>query len=275
VTVEFASLPKLRVVTAQAFGSSDKVDLATLLLNVFPGDVGKMIWSVESIHLEAAAPTSMPGRPYHWCNYLAGVHLSYAGTSYDPLSTKAVVKELRRRLEANATVVSLLSILEKCRPDPIPVHPLWTARSDSLSTAKLTGWISNGDANHDSAAVKSFVATIGRKASTVKATVTVDLSRYPSLPPKWSLTCGEESWGEQHGSATSLAGGTNPLYDNALGEIQHVVNVELDDLVNKDVEETYNWILAHQLWTIIQLWDVSQRAMEEGDSSGQTPRLRK
>jgi hypothetical protein len=267
VTVKFAFLPKLRVVTAQAFGSSDKVDLATLLVNVFPGDVGTMIWSAESIHLEAAASSSMPGRPYHWCNYLAGVHLPSAGTGYDPLSTKAVMKELRRRLEANATLVNLLSILEKHKPDPIPVHPSWTDAGDSSSTAKLTGWTSNGDADHDKSAEKSFIATIQRKASTVKATVTVDLSRYPSLPPKWSLTSGEESWGEQHGSAASLAAGTNPLYDNALGEIERVVNVELNDLVKKDVEETYNWILAHQLWKIMQLWDVSQRAMEEGESS--------
>jgi hypothetical protein len=277
VTIEFVYLPKLRIVTAQASGS-DKVDLATLLVNVFPGDDGTMIWSAESVHLKAAASSSMPGRPYHWCNYLAGVHLPSTGTSYDPLSTKAVMKELHRRLEANATLTYLLSTFEKRKPDPIPVHHLWTSASESSSShiAKLTGWTAEGDANHDSAHEKSFVATVRRKTSTVKATVTVDLSRYPSLPPKWSLTSAEESWGEQHGSVASLEAGTNPLYDNALGQIERVVNVELDDLVKKDVEETYNWILAHQLRKIIQLWDDSERATEEGEKSpGQTSRSRK
>jgi hypothetical protein len=198
----------------------------------------------------------MPGRPYHWCNYLAGVHLPSTGTSYDPLSTKAVMKELHRRLEANATLTYLLSTFEKRKPDPIPVHHSWTSASESSSShiAKLTGWTADGDANHDSAHEKSFVATVRRKTSTVKATVTVDLSRYPS----------------------SLEAGTNPLYDNALGQIERVVNVELDDLVKKDVEETYNWILAHQLRKIIELWDDSERATEEGEKSpGQTSRSRK
>ena len=272
VTIEFVYLPKLHFVTAQASGSSDKVDLASLLVNAFPGDDGTMIWSAESVHLKAAAPFSMPGRPYHWCNYLAGVDLP---SSYDPLSTKAVMKELRRRLEANTTLTSLLSTFEKRKPDPIPVHHSWMSVSESSfsPTAKLTGWTVDGDANHDSAHEKSFIATIRRKTSTMKATVTVDLSRYPSLPPTWSLTSGEESWGELHGSVASLEAGTSPLYDNVLGQIERVVNVELDDLVKKDVEETYYWVLAHQLHKIIQLWDDSQRAMEEGEkTTGQTPR---
>ena len=282
VTIDFVYLPKLRIVTAEASGGTpEKVDIGTLLVNLFPGDEGKMIWSADNVHLQSDASTYMTGRPYHWCNYLAGVHLpaASANINQDPLSTKAVIKELMDRLQANSTLTSILSTLEKRKPNPIPIHPAWSdpsGSSDSPPTAKLIGWKeTRGKGDPSNVNEKSFEATIRRKGSTMEATVTVDPSRYPSVPPRWSLTSGEESWGEKHGSTESLESGTNPLHDNGLGEIERAVNVKLEDLVAEDDNATCDWILAHQLSRIIQLWDDSQRAMEAGEGSRQTSRARK
>ena len=271
VTVEFVYLPKLKAVTAQASGCSDKVDLASLLLNLFPGDEGNVVWSADSVHLKDVAPFSMQGRPYHWCNYLAGNHMPSVG-QLDPISTKAIVKELLRRLDANATLTNILVALKK-KPTSIPVHPEWTDPSASPvpPTTKLVGWTEEC-ATANKSYIKTFAATLKCKMSKLKASVTIDMSQYPSAPPKWSLTTGGESWGEQHGSVASLEQGMNPLYDNKLGQMERIINNRLDDLVKKDVEETYNWILAHQLHRLIRLWDDSQRAAENGESAGQVPR---
>lgn len=275
VKIAFVYLPKLNVVTAQASGPYDKLDLNSLLVNLFPNDEGNMVWSADSVHLKDAASSSMTGRPYHWCNYIAGIHMpsaSTTGSRLDPISTKAVVKELLRRLDANSTLTNILTMLKKQKSNQIPTHPAWTGPSVSSSSSplvtKLAEWTEEGEKDH----VKTFVATLKRKTSKVKATVTVDMSRYPSVPPKWSLTIGGESWGEQHGSMEALESGTNPLYDNSLGQIERVVNSQLDELVSKNQEETYNWVLAHQLYTLIHLWDDAQRAAENGESAGQVPR---
>jgi len=276
VTVEFVFLPKLNIVTAQASGCADKVDLPFLLVNLFPGDEGHMAWSADTVHLKDTASSLISGRPYHWCNYLAGIHLppATATGSLDPLSTKAVVKELVRRLDANSTLTNILMTLKKLQSNPIPVHPSWTDPSDSSSpvVAKLVGWIEEeGDSDHEGS-VKTFAATLKRNNANIKATVSVDMSRYPSIPPKWSLTTGGESWGEQHGSMEALESGTNPLYDNALGQIERTINGQLDDLVNKNEKETYNWVLAHQLHRLVRLWDDYERAAENGEGTGQVPR---
>ena len=270
VIIEFVHLPRLNVVTAEASGGADKVDLHSLLMNLFPCDEGNMVWSAESVHLKDAASSFLPGRPYHWCNYLAGIHLppTMASGSLDPLSTRAVVKELLSRLDANTTLTNILTTLKNKKT--IPVHSAWSDASDSSSpiVAKLSGWTEEGNEGY----VKTFAATLKRKSTKVKATVTVDMSRYPSVPPRWSLTTGGESWGEQHGSMEALESGTNPLYDNDLGRIEHKVNGQLEELVNRNDKETYNWVLGHQLHRLVRMWDESERASENGEGAGQVPR---
>lgn len=94
----------------------------------------------------------------------------------------------------------------------------------------------------------------------LKATVIVDAHNYPAEPPVWSLlnedgTRGTlSSWGEGHGSISSLQQNSNnndtknapPLFDAALHRIECRVNRELDGFVRQDVEATYDWILIHQ-----------------------------
>lgn len=274
VTIDFVYFPKLNIVTAQATGSGDKVDLTCLLVNVFPGDEGTMIWSADNVHLKEQAETSMSGRPYHWCNYLAGIHqLPPASGSLDPISTKAIVKELLVRLNANSTLTSILTILKK-NPHPIPTHSSWSGPSDTGGppSTKLVGWTeekqstSNAD---DSDYRKTFVATLKNKNSKLKATATVDMSRYPWVPPKWTLTTeGGESWGEQHGSMEALEQGTNPLYDNTLGQMERCINSQLEELVAPNDKETYNWILAHQLHRLVRLCD----EYSQSSGAGQVPR---
>jgi hypothetical protein len=276
VTIEFAYLPKLKVVTAHASSSGgmlaaaqDVATTAALLVNLFSGDKGEMVWSADSVHLKDIASTQMSGRPYHWCNYLAGIHLPATTRDVlDPVSTKAIVTQLKRRLDANTTLTMILGALKK-KSNPIPTHASWKDPSDSLApvTTKLVGWtLEDEDKEH----VKTFAATLKHKSQSIKATVTVDYSLYPSVPPTWSLTTGGESWGEEHGSTHALESATNPLYDNALGQMERIINIQLDELVNPKEQETYNWILAHQLHRFVCLWDEMQG--EHSSAAGQLPR---
>ena len=201
----------------------------------------------------------------------------------DPISTKAIVTELKRRLNANTTLTTILAALKK-KPNPIPTHASWKDPSDSSScpvATKLVGWTlleedAPGKDNKEEhvVVVKTFAATLKYKTHKIKATVTIDYSRYPSVPPTWSLTKSGgdgESWGEEHGSTVALESATNPLYDNVLGQMERIVNTQLDELVNPRNEETYNWILAHQLHRLVCLWDDSQRE-HDARNPGQMPR---
>ena len=56
-----------------------------------------------------------------------------------------------------------------------------------------------------------------------------------------------------------------PLYDSTLGIIESRVN-SLEDssmYVKDEVEESYDWIIMHQLRRIIVEWDTYQKTLEE------------
>jgi len=42
------------------------------------------------------------------------------------------------------------------------------------------------------------------------------------------------------------------------------VNEEMKEYVNQDVEDTYDWILIHQLADIVSCWDEVMRMKDEG-----------
>ena len=46
-----------------------------------------------------------------------------------------------------------------------------------------------------------------------------------------------------------------PLYDPVLGRIKVAVNDKPENLIVKVMEETYDFILAHQIREMIRLWD--------------------
>ena len=251
------------------------------------------------------------GKPYYWCQVLSGLNfpppLSAANSndmtdagekaSDTPFQiqtcTKAVFRQLTRRIRARKTLASILEYLGKrssLHPLPIPIHPALkgedsTALQSQSTKGKLHSWTE--DSKHRNPAVvgatqKCYTAIIKRKSSTLKATVIIDTQNYPIEPPVWSLQNEDGSigmsstWAEDHGSVSSLQHGSNsnttasspPLFDAALNRIECHVNQDLDKFVNPTVESTFDWILIHQLADIMSCWDEVMIACEGSAGGG-------
>jgi hypothetical protein len=269
-----------------------------ILDNLFPGDDGSIIPNIPSAllkseeeELEANDPDAMqqsdvimsPGKAYHWCQVLSGLNLSppssreSVGASFQVnICTKAVFRQLIRRIRARKSLAALLEFLGR-RGQNLPIHPAFRTEEFSSSSqlkAKLVSWSEEKD-NHQvslSSSMKRFVATIKRKTSTLKAAVIIDMQNYPSEPPIWSLqsedgTGNALSWGEQSGDLASLNDSNSsnkapPLFDATLHRIESHVNTDLDQFVNQGVETTYDWILMHQLADIVSCWDEMMSSIE-------------
>ena len=226
--------------------------------------------------------------------------------------TRAVFRQLLRRIRARRTLSAILEYLGgKHRGGnlhhPLPVHPAIRGgegggggggvsvvhQQPQSVKAKVHSWVEDSKAGKPnqaataaagSAAMKSYSAIIKRKASTLKATVVIDAHNYPAEPPVWSLLNEDgssgmlSSWGEEHGSVSSLHQNNSkgdaaknaapPLFDAALHRIECRVNRELDGYVRQDVEATYDWILIHQLADIVSCWDEAMSATEGGGGGG-------
>ena len=248
------------------------------------------------------------GKPYYWCQVLGGLDfppppsaVATPSSARDdaerndapfPIETctRAVFRQLLRRIRARSTLVVILEYLGKRgNHHTLPVHPAMRREGGGVVVhpqslrAKLHSW--GEDSRPDrpnlsgpaSAATKSYTAIIKRKSSTLKATVVIDAHNYPAKPPLWSLMNEDgssgtlSSWGEENGSVFSLQQqhnpnndtmGIPPLFDAALHRIACRVNLDLDGFVRQDVETTYDWILIHQLADIVSCWDEVMSATE-------------
>eukprot|EP00804_Cyclotella_cryptica_P007010 CCRYP_007135-RA/>CCRYP_007135-RA protein AED:0.27 eAED:0.27 QI:0/-1/0/1/-1/1/1/0/776 len=236
------------------------------------------------------------GKPYHWCQVLSGLNFpppSSRESNGNPFQinvcTKALFRQLLRRIRARRSLSALLDFLGKRgQISNLPIHPAF--RRDEVSAhspqckAKVVSWVEEkGNGNNGVSyppTMKRYVATIKRKSSTLKAVVVIDTQNYPAEPPIWSLqnedgslTGSASSWGEQHGTLSSLqesnhnqgGGKAPPLFDAALHRIETHVNTDLDQFVSQGVETTYDWILLHQLVDIVSCWD---ELMSVGEGNG-------
>jgi len=287
-----------------------------LLDNLFPGDDGNTNPNVSLSILKyeddedtssnegdnqtdkKANSGSKNGKPYYWCQVLSGLNfpppssstvVSDEKDSDAPFKiqtcTKAIFRQLLRRIRARKTLAAILEYLGKrSQLQALPIHPTMKGEDQPQSIkTKLHSWAE--DSKDKSTTTKSYVATIKRKSSTLKATVVVDTQKYPAEPPVWSLQNEDgssgtlSSWGEEHGSVSSLqqnAANNNsssnsapPLFDAGLHRIECHVNEGLDKFVRQDVEHTYDWILLHQLADIVACWDeVSSASEGSGNSRG-------
>jgi len=284
-----------------------------LLDNLFPGDDGNVNPNVslsvlkdeddeETSSNEGEEQTSTSsdngsknGKPYYWCQVLSGLNFpppSSSSTVSDlkesdapfkiQTCTKAVFRQLLRRIRARKTLAAILEYLGKrSQLQALPIHPTMKGEDQPQSIkTKLHSWAE--DSKDKSTTTKSYIATIKRKTSTLKATVTIDTQRYPAEPPVWSLQNEDgssgtlSSWGEEHGSVSSLqqnaansssSNGAPPLFDAGLHRIECHVNEGLDKFVRQDVEHTYDWILLHQLADIVACWDEVISASEGSSNS--------
>lgn len=231
------------------------------------------------------------GKPYYWCQVLSGLNVpppksantATASEMTDvpfkiQVCTKAVLRQLLRRIRARRTLSALLENLNKGRNvHPLPIHPEMKGNdgTNQMAKAKLQAWTEEKDNSGLAASKKRFIATIKRKTTTLKAFVEIDMQNYPAEPPLWSLqnedgsTGSATSLGEQSGSLSSLRNNSKsnpPLFDAALNRIECHVNEDLDQFVNQNEETTYDWILIHQLADIVSCWD---EVMNAGEGNGQ------
>jgi hypothetical protein len=258
VTVEFAFLQEFSLVTARAFGGGDKINSKLLLTNIFPGDSG--VWNGQ---LDDS--TRLSGKPYHWCNFLAGlVFPSPMSGNTVHLSTKAVVRAIEKRVRANATLTQLLLSFERKK---VLVPPSFTETLKiSDCGAKLTGWtvVDGGVTGEEESA--TYAATIKDGNRMLTARVLINWCHYPVIRPVWSLCEGQEAWAIKHGSVSKLHGDENPLYVNSLGQIESRINEETDDLDLSCSE----WVLSFQVIKLLRLWSQCETGghRQEGDLGG-------
>lgn len=237
---------------------------------------------------------SNKGKPFNWCQSIAGLNYPKSQIQENSddellkgaqieLSTKVVLLALYRRFRSHATLGILLKKLGKNRTS---YHPSFSGDDNESPSAKdvLTKLASFEESNDDDfdlgsncpGGEKVYCAIIKRKQKSLKIGVKIDV-RYPSVPPLWSLqptslstvSVGKRSKAvESHLSNAFESSG--PLFDSTLGVIESRVNSleEIGLYVKDDVEESYDWILMHQLQRIIVEWDIYQRILEEEEAGG-------
>jgi hypothetical protein len=266
-TIRFDYLPEPGLV--MAFSSADQ-GMGSLISELFPGDKGDRTLPKEEEN-DSTLIDSSSGKPYHWCNYIAGLHVVPDQQHKTDLhiSTKVVVQALEKRVRATATLNWLLHSLSR-KPHPIPVHDsmkkqLILRNSSTATTAvKLSGWAEEKGSQQQNGSIGSnggqqyrvFCATLNNKSATLSVKVKIDVARYPAVPPKWEVvtTNSREAWGQEHGSIQDLQ--VNPrLYDDRLASLERRINHDVDCLVVAEDETSYDWILAQQLAEIERGWE--------------------
>ena len=258
-TLQFEYLKKLDVVTAHAHTDHD---MAHVIDELFPGDTGEFHGPPESVKSE-----KMTGKPYSWCNYLAGLHFSphEQEASKRHLSTRVILSSLTNRVRATATLSFLLhSLARKPLTIPLPASrkQFYENINNSSSAAKLSSWTEQ----ESDGKKRVFAATFKRKSSTLVVQVHINVARYPAIPPRCSFaqTNAQESYGQDNGSiqellqestsSTSLS--TPPLlFDAPLAQLERHVDQNVSEFVSDDEETTYDWILTLQLAEIAKGWE--------------------
>jgi hypothetical protein len=271
----------LPLVTARAAGCPAKLNQELLLDELFPGDDGceplqQREQAAESDSAEASskrASSAVVGKPYHWCNVLAGLYYPTAATESLKASTRVVLRELVRRIRSNSCLKHIVHSLQR---QHVPVPP--SAASSKATGCTLTQFdVTQGEGKTE----KTFAVTLrkGQKHQ-LNALVRLHMSRYPAVPPVWTLNVDKDSSGDA----------MNNLYDSRFARFERKVNVEAlerkvdpeedskgTESAKVDEEASYcDWILVHQLRTIMQEWDSWLTVLDNEETSdkkdGATPR---
>lgn len=222
LAVHFHSSDRPCAVTAEASGAGSTLNQDVVLRELFPGD-------------DPSPIESLPGRPYQWCNYLAGLHRVGNQTTGQPSghSTRVIVRELQRRLRANATFKHILYSLER---NHVPVVP-GDDEAEPLQ-AKLNSFQASAGGSNDDALERAYAVELRKGTASITMQVTLNIASYPVKLPVWKLQL------------------ENELYNDQLAALERKVNAELvEELISSDREESYlEWILVLQLRTIMQTW---------------------
>lgn len=229
-----------------------------LLEELFPGDVALNL--PNNIGSTGSGTPGTRGQSYQWSNHLAGLYpvpmtLNPNATSNRAVtSTRVIIRQLQRRIRANATLKHILYSLQRLHVPPLVVDA--SSNRDKL-VSKLVNFAADSTENGGnpfrqySLEVKNLSS-----ASSLYATVTIHMICYPSVPPEWKF------YREKVTSTTTAA---SPLYDNRLEELARVINATMLDRLSVTSFEDggdsatnstiYEWVFIHQLREVMHFWD--------------------
>ena len=259
-TVAFRYDTNLDVVLAACGADYDMGQ--TVIDELFPGDKGEFSWNTTN--------DTSTGKPYQWCNYLAGLHVSPAEQTAAKMhsSAKVIIQALVRRVRATATLSWILHGLSR-KPNlaNFPTHPALREK-DQNSKTKLSSWTAlktdASESNNKLCVYKAVLQHGNRKASKkLVAKVSFDLARYPSSIPRWKIFSSADENQEEdclnllQDNREGEAPQDLPLYDEALARLEQEVNQKVDELVIPSDQTTYDWILVQQLTKIAEGWEDS------------------
>lgn len=244
VSVHFRYYEQHNVITALTSGAKTALNQEILLDELFPNDYPDAIPDTD-------------GRPYHWCNYLGGLHVTCK--EQEQASLGVILRALERRIRANETLKHILHQLERC-------HVPQTSGKDT--PCRLIKFEAKAKTENNAKPLeKTYTVVFIPSKSDIHYSVAVciHMARYPAVPPRWVLT----------GSPSAIANGDSaqdtPLYDTHLASLERYVNSDgLEELLNEHVdqggndESKYEWILLHQLRCICNRITSNNKESEVG-----------
>ncbi len=242
VSIHFRYYEKHDIITAFASGAKTALNQEILLDELFPNDYPDSIADTD-------------GKPYYWCNYLGGLHVTHK--EQENKSLGVVLRALERRIRANETLKHILHQLERC------YLPQTSGKETPCRLVKFEA-IEEGENSKKMSEKTYTVAFVPSKSdSPFIVSVCIHMARYPSVPPRWFLS------GSHSSTANDCNVSDSPLYDTHLASLERHVNADgLDELLQNNLspigndEANYEWILLYQLRCICEriatIYNVSQ-----------------
>ncbi|GAX19388.1 hypothetical protein FisN_4Lh367 [Fistulifera solaris] len=232
VLIHFRYYEKHNVITAFASGAKTTLNQEILLDELFPNDYPDSIADTD-------------GRPYHWCNYLGGLHVTYK--KQESTSLGVVLRALERRIRANETLKHILHQLERC------YVPQTSGKETPCRLIKFEA-TEEGE-NNKRSLEKTYTVVFVPRTSDAQfiVSVCIHMARYPAVPPRWMLS------GSHLVTSNDWNVTDSPLYDTHLASLERYVNADgLVELLQNSLspirndEANYEWILLYQLRCICE-----------------------
>ena len=226
-----------------------------LIDELFPGDHGG-----DGCHIGTGKFV------YQWSNYLAGMHFVQSEMTHTKMrqSATVVVKALIRRARAVATLNKITSNLS-INSSMLVTHPDLRLEFDDLYRGygkTKVSWTKH--AAKSSSREITFEAKLEYGSHKLFLNVSIDIARYPSVTPHWSVVSTDTTRGGQMitTSTPSFDGRIegaqcNTLYDEKTEKLLHRVNQDVLGLILPRKEDTFDWVLVQQLVSLIQEWSAS------------------
>ena len=217
-------------------------------------------------------------RPYNWCQYLSGIHYPKLNSERQEdgkllnqarlnATTRAVLQQIQRRVRSHATLMKFTNILSTC---PLSISEIPCYSSIELSTlqnvrTKLTLFeIDTKLTNQDSSGTKYYSLTLQKDDKEIEVSMKVECS-YPVTPPMFSLQKATQfnqefvnpSKKQKLSIVEKSKTSDQPLFDEAIGSIEFAINSLQEPALFYDekVEESYDYILMHQLRFLLREWE--------------------